>query len=210
MPVTSVLAFWGVATLLILVPGPDWAFAISAGLRRRVVAAAAGIVLGYAVMTVVVAGGVGVLVARSPGALTVLTVAGGLYLVWLGARTTLRPAAPHAAAAEAADGARAVVLRGMAVSGLNPKALLMFVALLPQFATPERPWPVPVQLAALGATFTLTCGVTYLAVGTVARALSLARPAAAHLVSRISGAAMVVLGVAVLVEHGSHVLRHGT
>src|SRR5437588_12722876 len=94
MPASSVLAFWGVAALLIVVPGPDWAFAVSAGLRRQVVPAASGIVLGYLGMTIVVAAGLGVLIASTPAALTILTTAGGLYLVSLGLRTARHPATP--------------------------------------------------------------------------------------------------------------------
>jgi threonine/homoserine/homoserine lactone efflux protein len=88
----------------------------------------------------------------------------------------------------------------MVVSGLNPKGLLIFVALLPQFAEPYAPWPVPAQLAVLGLAFTLTCGVVYLAVGVAARELLRARTTAADVVSRISGASMIVLGVVLLAE----------
>ncbi|MDT7630524.1 MAG: hypothetical protein QOI50_2454, partial [Pseudonocardiales bacterium] len=76
MPISALLGFWAVAALLIIVPGPDWAFAISAGLRGHAVPAATGIVVGYLAMTIVVAAGVGVLVASSPVALTALTVVG--------------------------------------------------------------------------------------------------------------------------------------
>ena len=91
MAVSSVVAFWAVASLLIMVPGADWAFVLGSGLRgRTVVPAVSGLVLGYAGVTVVVAAGVGTLVARSPAFLTGLTVAGGLYLMWHGARTFAR------------------------------------------------------------------------------------------------------------------------
>ena len=67
MTASSVVAFWAVALLLIIVPGADWAFVLSAGLRgRTVLPAVGGIVLGYAGVTVVVAAGVGALVA-GPG-----------------------------------------------------------------------------------------------------------------------------------------------
>jgi threonine/homoserine/homoserine lactone efflux protein len=65
MAASSIAAFWAIAFLLVIVPGPDWAFTVSAGLRgRSVLPAVGGIVLGYAAMTVVVAAGVG---ASSPG-----------------------------------------------------------------------------------------------------------------------------------------------
>jgi threonine/homoserine/homoserine lactone efflux protein len=202
VPLTSIVAFWAVAALLIVIPGPDWAFAISAGLRRHVIPAAAGIVLGYAVMTAVATAGVGVLIASSPAALTALTIAGGVYLIWLGVKTVRHPAGIEAQAGHVPGGvARSTVLQGMAVSGLNPKGLLIFVALLPQFASPAGPWPVPIQMLALGGAFTLTCAVVFLAVGSGALALLRARPGVADAVSRVSGTSMVVLGVVLLAEH---------
>ena len=55
MAAGSIAAFWAIAFLLVIVPGPDWAFTVSAGLRGRpVLPAVGGIVLGYAAMTVVV------------------------------------------------------------------------------------------------------------------------------------------------------------
>ena len=82
MTLSAVLAFWAVCLVLIIVPGADWAFIISAGLRgRSVVPAVGGLVLGYTVLTAVVAAGVGTLVARDPALLAALTVAGGGYLI---------------------------------------------------------------------------------------------------------------------------------
>jgi threonine/homoserine/homoserine lactone efflux protein len=201
MPVNSIAGFWAVAVLLIAVPGPDWAFAISAGLRRHALPAAGGIALGYVLMTVMVAAGLGLLITSTPLALTALTMAGGLYLIWLGTKTVRHPATLDRPVEGAASSARTTVLQGMTVSGLNPKGLLIFVALLPQFATPDATWPLPIQLAALGATFTLTCGIIYLAVGAGARALLRTRPTAAHVISRISGTSMVIFGAVLLAEH---------
>src|SRR5262252_2425092 len=71
MAASSIAAFWAIAFLLVIVPGPDWAFTVSAGLRgRSVLPAVGGIVLGYAAMTIVVAAGVGALVARTPAFLS--------------------------------------------------------------------------------------------------------------------------------------------
>jgi threonine/homoserine/homoserine lactone efflux protein len=210
MTLTSVLAFWAISILLIIVPGADWAFVISAGLRgRSVLPAVGGLMLGYTVLTVVVAAGVGTLVAREPVLLTVLTVAGGGYLIWRGAATLAAPApvpelrpdlgvagAPGPAAVPAGP----TVARGLGVSGLNPKGLLLFLALLPQFAGRAGSWPLPGQLALLGVVFTLSCGAFYLGLGSVVRAVLLPRPWLARAVTRLSGAAMVVIGVALLAE----------
>jgi threonine/homoserine/homoserine lactone efflux protein len=71
--------------LLIVVPGADWAFTISARLRGHgVLPAVSDLVVGYAAVTAVVAGGIGALVANSPAILTGPTIVGGLYLMWHG------------------------------------------------------------------------------------------------------------------------------
>ncbi len=186
---------------MIMVPGADWAFTISAGLRgHSILAAVSGLVLGYAAMTIVVAAGVGALVARSPAFLTGLTIAGGLYLMWHGARALARPSAPGTPAGAPASTTRATLVKGVGVSGLNPKGLLVFLALLPQFTNPHWSWPLAVQLGVLGLAFTVTCAVFYLCLGSSARKILHARPAAARAVTRFSGAAMIVIGALLLTE----------
>ncbi len=204
MNLSAVLAFWGVCLVLIIVPGADWAFVVSAGLRgRSVVPAVGGLVLGYTVLTAVVAAGVGTLVGRDPVLLTVLTVAGGGYLISRGAATLAAPA-PDLGLVAAGRAAPAPVgptlARGLGVSGLNPKGLLLFLALLPQFTSRHGSWPLPGQLALLGVVFTLTCGAFYLSLGSVIRAVLLPRPGAARAITRLSGAAMIVIGALLLAE----------
>ncbi|MFF0308187.1 LysE family translocator [Streptosporangium sp. NPDC004379] len=205
MAAGSLLAFWVVAFLLIAVPGADWAFTIGAGLRdRSVYPAVGGLVVGYAVITLVVAAGVGTLVARSPAVLTGLTLVGGLYLVWHGVTTFARPAAP-AVSTSPADGPDGTgwgtFLRGIGVSGLNPKGLLIFLALLPQFTDPRAAWPVAGQIGALGLAFMVTCALFYLCLGTLTRTVLHARPTLARHVSRLSGAAMAGVGAWLLIDH---------
>ena len=218
MAAGSVVAFWAVALLLIMVPGADWAFVLGASLRgRSVLPAVGGLVLGYTGITIVVAAGVGAVVGRSPGLLAGLTVVGGCYLIWHGATTFARPAAASARIGSAAPGpatrgsaaagtrpadtGRAVLARGMGVSALNPKGLLIFLALLPQFTNPRWSWPLTAQLGLLGLVFAATCGAFYLGLGSAARKILAARPAAARAVTRFSGAAMVVIGALLLVWH---------
>ena len=168
MAISSIAAFWAVAALLIAVPGADWAYVIGTVLSgRRVIVAVGGIVIGYAAITIVVAAGVGALVARTPASLAALTIAGGLYLLWLGVRSFLQPAG-HGPAQGAARTDRATFVKGIGVSGLNPKGLLVFLAVLPQFATPRGAWPLAVQLAVLGLVFMVTCAAFYLGMGSVA------------------------------------------
>ncbi|MGM9346135.1 LysE family translocator [Streptomyces sp. NBC_01124] len=195
-------AFWSVSFLLVLVPGADWAYAITAGLRHRTVLPAIGGLLGgYVVLTAVVAAGLATAVAGSPTVLTLLTAAGAAYLVWLGVTTLAHPAAPRAGDGDEGTGSwigRAA--RGAGISGLNPKALLLFLALLPQFAARDADWPFAAQIVALGLVHTANCAVVYTGVGTTARRILGARPAVATAVSRVSGAAMILVGALLLAE----------
>jgi threonine/homoserine/homoserine lactone efflux protein len=203
MAAGSVLAFWAVAILLIVVPGADWAFTIGAAVRGRLVApAVGGLAIGYTTTTAAVTAGIGALVAGAPTALTALTVVGGAYLVWLGVTTLRKPAARSTWATydAAIPTARTTLLRGIGVSGLNPKGLLLFIALLPQFANPRWAWPLAAQLALLGLLFTTTCAIFYTVVGLFARTVLNARPQAARTVSRISAAGMILIGLSLVVE----------
>ncbi|OXY95652.1 LysE family translocator [Streptomyces diastatochromogenes] len=194
-------SFLAVDLLLVCVPGADWAFVIATALRgRSVPRAVAGLVSGYALHTVLATAGLAVLVAGSPRLLTALTVAGAGYLLWLGWGVLRRPAVPGAAD-ETAGTERGLFLRGATISGLNPKGLLLYLSVLPQFLTLRGAHlPVPAQTAALGLLHMACCAAVYLSVGALARVLLSARPAAARAVTRTSGAAMLGIGAFLLVE----------
>jgi threonine/homoserine/homoserine lactone efflux protein len=197
----AVTGFWTVSMLLVMVPGADWAYAIAAGLRdRTVLPAVAGLLTGYVALTAVVAAGVAALVARWPLVLTGLTVLGALYLLWLGVTTVSGPSAPVAAADEGSQPWLRRAAKGAGISGLNPKALLLFLALLPQFITRGAAWPFAAQIMLLGLVHIANCGVIYTGVGTAARRILRARPAIATAVTRFSGAAMIVIGILLLAE----------
>ena len=83
MSFAALTAFWAVSFLLVITPGADWAYVISAGLRGRrlVLPAVIGLVCGALLATLAVAAGVGSLVAQNPVLLTALTATGALYLM---------------------------------------------------------------------------------------------------------------------------------
>ncbi|MFJ4359897.1 LysE family translocator [Streptomyces massasporeus] len=204
MDTTTLAAFLAVDLLLIFTPGADWAYAITAGLRdRSVVPAVAGLVAGYAGYTLLAVAGLVVIVASSGTLLTALTVAGAGYLVWLGWGVLRRPATLTASEAEAGTEGSSrlrVMLRGIGISGLNPKALLLYFSLFPQFIDPAGAWPVAGQTGLLGSLHMTACAVVYLTVGVLARTVLRTRPSAARAVTRISGAMMIVIGGFLLAE----------
>src|SRR4051812_10534545 len=200
------LAFLVVAVALAFTPGVDWAYSIAAGLRQRSFApAVAGLCGGDAPHPALLVLGLAALLAGLPGILGWLTAAGALYLLWLGFNT-LRSwrGASFSAGADAPAALPAsqlrIFLQGMGVSGINPKGLLFFVALVPQFVSPEAALPVPVQSGLLGLTFVLLVAVIYSCVALLARKLLQARPGAARQVTRASGIIMLILGALLLAE----------
>ena len=206
MNTSLLLAYWGLTLLLIVIPGPDWAFVLGAATGRRAVGpAVAGLAIGYLLLTAVVAGGVGVAVGRSPVILTALTLVGAGYLIWLGAGLLRRPAAGPVAAQDSSVG-RSVLVRGIGVSALNPKALLAFAAMLPQFVDPAAAWPAAVQLGTLGLVWVGSCAGFYLVLGRAAGRVLGTRPRWAAVMSRVSGAAMLVVAIGLVVERGTAVL----
>ena len=93
--------------------------------------------------------------------------------------------------------------RPAATSGLIPKGLLLFVAVLPQFVERRGALPVSTQIGVLGAIHVVNCAVAYLALGTLARNLFAGSPTAAHTVTRVAGAVMIGLGVLLVLERAA-------
>jgi threonine/homoserine/homoserine lactone efflux protein len=205
------LAFLVVAGALACTPGVDWAYSITAGLKQRsFVPAVAGLCGGYLLHTVLLVAGLAALLTGVPGVLGWLTAAGAAYLLWLGF-TTIRS---WRGASFGSTGARPPVnqfrtfLQGMGTSGINPKGLLFYVALVPQFVSPEASLPVPVQSGLLGLTFVLLVAVVYTCVALLARKLLHSRPGAARRVTLTSGIIMVALGAVLLSEQLAPLLGH--
>jgi threonine/homoserine/homoserine lactone efflux protein len=200
MPFGSLASFAALDFLLVMTPGADWAFAIAAGLKGDgVVAPVAGLAAGYLAQAALVTAGLGGLLARNADALRIITIGGAVYLLSLGIAVIRRPAPITAAAKDAVSRIRGG-LRGAAVSGLNPKGLLLFFAIVPQFVVAKAAWPVPVQLATLGLFHVAACSVVYLSVALGAGRLLRSKPGAAHIVGRVSGAAMILVALALTGE----------
>lgn len=201
MPLHSVLAFWAVISILISIPGPDWAFVLGATLGGSpVVASVAGLVVGYLAITAVVAGGVGEIVASFPAVLGILTILGGGYLIWLGIANWIKTSSIQFADQIPLLSGGRTFFKGIGVSGLNPKGLLVLLALLPQFTSKSNTWPVAAQLALLGIVFAATCGVIYFCLGIFTSKILSTNPKIASAVTRFAGAAMVTIGVLLLFE----------
>jgi threonine/homoserine/homoserine lactone efflux protein len=107
-------------------------------------------------------------------------------------------AAPARPTGRTAD--RRNFLRGLGTSGTNPKALLLYLALIPQFISPDALLPVPVQTGTFGLAHMLVSAAVYSGVAVGARRLLRSRPAAARVVTLASGIIMIGLGAVLLAE----------
>ena len=133
----DVVAFAGVAALIVVVPGPDMALVLRNGVahgRRAAVATALGINAGLLVWAVAAALGVAAVIQASGTAFTVLKLAGAVYLVWLGVRALLDAWRGTAAPTNSPHRRRASPFRQGLLSNLfNPKIALVYTTLIPQF-----------------------------------------------------------------------------
>lgn len=198
----STVAFWGVSMLFVITPGADWAYAIASGLRHRngVLPAVSGMLAGHLTATCIVAAGVAAIIAASDTAMMILTVAGAVYLIWLGVSSLRHPVVPDLNVERAPAGRGRLFAKGVGISLLNPKVFLLFLALLPQFTDREAAWPVGVQMIALGALHVANCAIVYFAVGYGASTVLTRRPKAARIIGIVSGVVMIGLGIVLLAE----------
>jgi threonine/homoserine/homoserine lactone efflux protein len=146
--------FLTVVTLLIAVPGPSVLFVVSRGIslgRRAAVSTAVGNEAGLLVQVVLVAFGLGSIVERSLLVFSIIKFAGAIYLVYLGVqawRNRHLLAVADKSEPESTDTGR-ILREGFVVGVSNPKGLLIFTAVLPQFVD-RSSGNVPVQLLLLG------------------------------------------------------------
>lgn len=200
VPLSNLLTFALAAAVLIAVPGPSVLFVIGRSLalgRKGGLLSVLGNALGMIPQIVAVALGVGVALAQSVLLFTIVKFAGAAYLVFLGVQA-IRHRGRRTTAADPSRSASTVrVLReGFIVGATNPKSLVFFVAVLPQFVE-YTSGAIPLQLAVLGAVFLLIALVSdsiwAIAAGT-ARQWFARSPRRISTLSTTGGAMMIALG----------------
>ncbi len=160
MTLETWLAFFAACWLISLSPGAGAISCMAAGLRfglRRAMWNIVGLIIGIMFVLLLVAVGLGALLATSTFAFLVVKWLGVAYLVWLGVQQWRAPAIAidaDAAAADMAGSRKQLMLRGFLVNATNPKGIVFMLAVLPQFIDPARPQLV--QYLICGATLTLT------------------------------------------------------
>ncbi|MEV5574304.1 LysE family translocator [Spirillospora sp. NPDC052269] len=209
---TLILPFLLVVAVLTVTPGPDMALVLRNGVRGGPSLAwwtGLGCCLGIAVHACAAVAGLSALLAASAAAFTVVRLAGAAYLVYLGASAIWharrgKPAheAPEAPAPAVAVTRKAAFRQGLVSNLLNPKIVLIFLTLLPQFVADGEPRLATTAVLAgtLLAFAVLWWRLFSLMVGALGRVLS--RERVRRVFDRVTGTVLVGLGLRMALEHG--------
>ncbi len=156
MPLELYLAYVATSAVVLAIPGPTILLVLSYSIahgRPATVPLVAGVALGDSVAITLSLLGLGTLLAASAFWFTVIKWLGGLYLIYLGfllLRDSGKPMALQAADTHERS-PRKLFGNAFIVTALNPKSIVFFIALLPQFISPD--YPATAQLLILGVTF---------------------------------------------------------
>jgi threonine/homoserine/homoserine lactone efflux protein len=209
VPTRHLLAFVLLSYLLIIAPGPNVLFVVSRSLqlgRASGIAAVFGGQSGVYVQVIAVAFGVGELVERSVAVFTAIRLAGAAYLVYLGVQAIRhRKSLAEILQGRVRPASKGRMLRdGFLVGVTNPKAIVFFAAVLPQFAD-RADGHVPLQLLTLGAIFVgialISDSMWAVAAGT-ARSWFARSPRRLELIGGASGLAMIGIGATLALTGG--------
>jgi threonine/homoserine/homoserine lactone efflux protein len=173
-------------------PGPDFAVVTRlsiVGGRRTGLWVAAGVAAAIGVYVLVCVLGLALVLAALPGLARLLSIAGALYLAWLGWKLLRAPDA-LGDAASAVQPRGGFFIQGFLVLMANPKALLWFGAFIPQFVDPQGNYVA--QIVLLGLTAMAVAGVSDGAYAVLTgRAGALLSRRRVRLVSRVSGGFLI-------------------
>ncbi|MEI2453616.1 MULTISPECIES: LysE family translocator [Lysobacter] len=139
---SSLLAFAGLALVMVLTPGPNMVYLVSRSIcqgRQAGLVSLAGVAVGFFFYLFAAAFGITALLFAVPYAYDALRIGGALYLLWM-AWQALRPGgrSPFQVRDLPPDSTRRLFVMGLLTSLLNPKVAMFYLALLPQFIDPQR------------------------------------------------------------------------
>lgn len=203
----QVLAFALTALVLIAIPGPSVLFVISRSLtlgRRAGLATVVGNAAGVYVQMLAIAIGLGTIVERSLVVFTVVKLVGAAYLIYLGMQAIRHRRSLSAAFTAKVEpkSVRRIMLDAFAVGIANPKAVVFFAAILPQFVN-RSVGHVPVQMMLLGAVFVVVALISdssWAVAAGATRSWLTRRPARLEAIGAVGGLAMIGIGVKLAVS----------
>jgi threonine/homoserine/homoserine lactone efflux protein len=196
----TLLTFTLAGIVLVIIPGPSVLFIVGRAIahgRRAALASVAGNTTGASLVVVVVALGLGAVAAQSVTLFTVLKLAGAAYLIYLGVQTIRKRGELVAGVNGPTPPAdRRMYWQGVIVGFTNPKVLVFFAAVLPQFVDPNA-GSATTQMLVLGLLFAvIAAGLDSawgLAAGT-ARAWLATSPGRLRWMGGLGGTSLIVMG----------------
>ncbi len=200
------LIFCGIALLTSFTPGPAVLLAISNSLAvgpRRAMIGSLGNAIGLFVVSAVTMAGMGAVLATSATAFMGLKIAGALYLIYLGikqlrSKSSTLANVKVATTATNEHAAPRLFSHGLTVALTNPKAILFFTALFPQFLVHDA--AIVTQFFVLTTTFVACAVLSHAFYVLLARVLKkqFANPQRMRLFNYASGGVFVLLGLGLL------------
>jgi threonine/homoserine/homoserine lactone efflux protein len=192
-------AFLLAAGIVLIIPGPTITLVLSYALGRGRSHAwwiVAGVALGDLTAMTLSMVGLGALLAASSAAFTVLKWIGAAYLIYLGVKLWRAAPTAEGLAAPTERSPRAMLLHAFAVTALNPKSIVFFVAFLPQFVHPEA--PLLPQMVVLEGTFVTLAALNAAAYAWIGARLrdTIGRPSVLRVINRAGAGVLVAAGFA--------------
>ncbi len=197
------LAFAAASAVLVAIPGPTVLMTISYALghgRRATAATVIGVGLGD--LTAITASmlGVGALLATSAAVFTLVKWAGAAYLVYVGIKLWRAPVGEAEQMQTVAADPKRIFWHAYAVTALNPKSIVFFVAFLPQFFDAGE--PIVPQMVLFAVTFVAIATLNSLIYALTASAArqTIRKPAVQRTVNRVGGTLLIGAGVTAAVQ----------
>ena len=193
------LLFLVMAAATVFSPGPGVVMTLTNSLRhgfRNTLGGILGVAVGALVVAAVSATSVGLVLAASAVAFTVLKFAGAAYLIYLGIRLWRSPAPAIAEQATLEAGFRRRFIEGLALQLTNPKAIFFFLSVFPQFIDPQRDYAAQFIVLVLSySTLVVIIHCIYALFAQRAKGW-LTSPRGRRVVNRAGGATFMLFGVA--------------
>lgn len=201
MSIEHWLAFVAASAVLLAIPGPTVLLIVSYALghgRKAAASTVAGVALGdFTAMTASMLG-LGALLAASATLFTALKWVGAAYLVYLGIKLWRAPVSASAANDAAADAPKErplrIFLHTYAVTALNPKSIIFFVAFLPQFLDTARPLLGQMLIFELTFLVLATANAALYGVMAAMARQSIRKPRVQRAINRVGGSLMIGAG----------------
>ncbi len=178
MDISTIISFLLASMALTVMPGPDNIFVLTESITRGSRAGimiSIGLILGIIIHTVLAATGISIIIQQSDLLFRIIKYIGAAYLFYLAyqAASDKRIAIDLSSNSDPANRISGIKLirQGFFMNVLNPKVSLFFLALLPQFITPDG-WSVPSQMIGLGLVFMIQGIILFVIIALAAGQLS--------------------------------------